>query len=1016
MADKGLFSYFKGRRKLEKSTFDMSCENLDSQRFFELRVKKCFEVMPSDKWKIGHNTITKVMPMNSPVQTRIKINTYTSFNENQSVWSHWNDFISNGSAFGDTYGNNVTNQALDNPWRIPQISVNDLQLISKLANGWAIPIYRLTREQVAKLLKYYTKFNTANLEHASGILVPSSVKKSDLYQTLFEMALSEYRMAEENTRFSSMVEIFSNIPYLCPVYKKSGANYILEDLTIGCSPYDAAMFVNWLEGSSLSVVDPSMSLNSLTPVMSLLGIRVFSDKTSQDLDINHGPFRLEKISVSDSLSSYRYKKNLYEDYDLGQTKTVAECRVRSYGAFWQKTVQSSDSTILHLNGVPYHSDTKQMYNDSEPIMAFLNDSYKDILCDSEICDLDPFDSIGIGTSTSPHTYVSPFSIQFRAESGFHTLPYVNTYFGNVFEDLNIVVPSYDLFVPMLHAQESQYVGQLPKFDINVSENSSSIGFDDFGAMIYLCKSAVRNLDAFNFPLEGPTSRDFCKYVYEYVNALPFFHYSKTWNDVFRNKTTSCAELDYTQTNSLLYYDYSRKEYTVECDALSIVGYDMPDWLGNFSGQNSWVIPMDYLPKSGLSEIHADSEGGEAIISAVKNEMHYFNINSWINAFSLLTGYGLQEVIATQTLFPVIDNYNSQGTIDYSALYGLLLDKFFFPSYYNGLLHTKYQNFPKDYFSSALLDPQSGANIVEVPDNIVELRNAQKQQSFWEGLAFARSIRSFYEQKFGSTPTHDDCVNTYLTGSSHSPVNIGEIVQTSQTDNTPQGTRTGLGAAQGNAGLCNHNFSVHGFILVIQTFTVELQYMQGLDDFLIPRQSFLDYPFPDFAHIGNESILQKQLNFEVEKSKRLRLSGVAPEASNLVTKIKYNGTTSPALYTGKNQSQRKLGLVRNLAQGSGSQLDSIFGYSPRWSKFKFSFDMCHGDMRHSLDYWHTFRKLFCQPLLCHEFVNGEFVAENDEFLRIFASTSEGNGDYFIVNMFVNASVSRAMPYVCAPQGV
>lgn len=1027
--DKGLFSYFRGKKENKRTKFDISYENISSARLFELQTKGLIEVMPDDTHEIGQNTQTKVMPMNSPCMTRIKQNTYAMFNSNQAVWSHWNDFITNGTAFGDTYGNNLSNQELNNPWRVPQIFVNDLQLITKIANGWAIPIFKLPSTLVEKLRSKIPQLDkTKHFKFCKGDTFqrPSFFKAqlSSFYQTIFLMAIEDRRLEG----YSDFSDLFEFIPYIVPHFKEltnESDGWQLDGLEIGCDPITACRFYNFLLGttSDFSLISQEEDYNAV--FLHTLGFRFFCDPYSTDLRIKHGPFLLEKYSVNNDFSSYRYKRNIYESVELGDTTDWKYSKVYSYGTFWQSTECDFDFSNLsqgqvfecYKTGVLFGvNSTYHVYNNIPPVFGFLADPYefldgKNVYGSNKF---NPYESC-VGINKSFGTSVMPSPYNEACQDSVIGCPVSSFRPEYIYQEYDVPQPACDILLPLLYTQllNVGFVGfELPT-QYRPTAYTYSLGFDGFGLLIYQCKSASRHLDNCDIPLEGITCRNSFDYRFETILALPFFHYSKCWNDVFRNKTVSSAELDYRQTNSVLQLDYNRINYFKAYPATETES--CPEWLQNAiddNAANSWVIPFDYLPKNPYDDVLINDS--PIFYKLIKNECHYFNIVNMQSAFALLTGYALQEVVCYNVL-NVLSNQFSLAEQAPSAkqMIGILLDKFYLPNYYNGLLHTKYQNFPKDYFSSALLDPQSGANVVDIPDNIVELRNATALQKFWEGLAVARSIRSYFQQKFGTSPSHGDDTNTLLLGQNHSPVNIGEVIQTSQTDNTPQGTRSGLGAAHSNSGLCSKRFNEHGFIVIVMSHTLELQYQQGLQAKWQPKDSFLDYPVSDFAHVGNESIKQKEIFYESKSLPNNVLANLVTDVNGVRTKLKFDGHTLPALKIGKNMGT--VTLIRNKCSGSEQGFNTIFGYIPRWSVYKFAFDTVHGDMRDIWDFWHTFRKFFAAPILCHELVNGEFIAENDEFNRIFASTSEENGDYFIVNMFVNASVKRAMPYVCAPAG-
>ncbi|CAJ0610675.1 unnamed protein product [Cylicocyclus nassatus] len=319
----------------------------------------------------------------------------------------------------------------------------------------------------------------------------------------------------------------------------------------------------------------------------------------------------------------------------------------------------------------------------------------------------------------------------------------------------------------------------------------------------------------------------------------------------------------------------------------------------------------------------------------------------------------------------------------------------------------------------MLDPMSGANQVELGSTVNELRTNEAKQGWFERIAQARSVKGFFNAIFGTTPEIEN-LTPQLCGSDHVDINIGEVVQTSQTDQTPQGTRTGLGSARGDGNLVHQKCNEHGFILVLVSHTVESQYYQGVEKMWIPKKSYLDYPTIDFANIGNESILQKEINFGTQPSRPFNMSdqlitGEPVFRENLGNgRVKYNGQGNPR--------QQKVNLiggpahypsVLNVAQKSGTSLDNVFGYVPRFSTYKFKLDQCHGVFKYALKYWQSFRKFNSQPILSHEFVNWEFLADSEELNKMFVVQADYLDSKFLLDIFINSYVSRALPYINDP---
>lgn len=142
MANKKIFTYGRnGKRKIGHSKFDMGFEHIMSANFGGLHPAAVYETLPDDYWDISDNTVTLLKPLTAPAFTRINQNFYGAYVRNQQIWKYWNDYISNGTAFGDVYGNNVTNQSLENAWDVPSIPTPFLQTILKLGCGNATPVF-----------------------------------------------------------------------------------------------------------------------------------------------------------------------------------------------------------------------------------------------------------------------------------------------------------------------------------------------------------------------------------------------------------------------------------------------------------------------------------------------------------------------------------------------------------------------------------------------------------------------------------------------------------------------------------------------------------------------------------------------------------------------------------------------------------------------------------------------------------------------------------------------------------
>ena len=1098
-----LFKTFQKDRKIDTTPFDLSFQNILTCNFGGLTPLANYPVLPKDRFKVGSNILTKVEPMPAPAFCRIKQNTYAFFTPNSTVWKHWNDYVTNGTAYADTYGNNTNNQQTDNQWRPPQVAVNDLQLISKIANGWCIPVFRLTQAYTAALIRsLYSACTTEYQSILQNLANPNSATEcgADVGNVFFSMLLTFAKASANGGVVNALVELFEDIPYYeCGFTRvSSSAHSMIEwawHIDYGCDLVTSIRLIEILNniqdgGSPLPSVgtstEPSKTITK-TSAFELVRLRPFSDNSSNDVKLSHSPFSLvKKTYTSDSFTAsrpinyYVYKKNKYIDtierrpFSSGTTNpSLYKCdtlNVRNCGSFWNMfTHITASGNGLNVNGYQISVPTtvtldyaalRELFITSDFMLDLhifrTGTYYNDLFYNSNL-------GVNMAWSSVSSSDIELVGSYHQLTDGVHTdygwgYPFFNPFVMSGLIDYNNETPWrsldglsvnknnlsmewlnwFDIDLPIFCDNFKLPVyGDLttlnrtfgkPLFDIPFTFESYNLGYDSFSFLIYLCKNSCKLMDYYNIPLEGFTARSWDMYVGEFLNMLPFFGYSKIWNDYFRNKTVSTAELDYSETNSIACLS------EIDCGYMYSHISKLPRWLQDSAGgdpgdmmecMNGWCLPFSCAPKNSFKE-STIVLNDKAVRLADLNHFHDLRVRNHWTLLSVLTGWQLHSV----TLNSIISAYD----VDTFDLYGILAEKFYLPSYYNGLLHYKYQNFNKDYFSSALLDPAAGANDEQIGSTVSSLVTAQAKQGFWNRLANNRSVKQFWNSVFGVDPSHDEYDKPLLLGSAHTDVNVGEVVQLSQTDTTPQGQRSGLGSAHDKHGLCNKQFNEHGYVVVLCSHTLELQYMQGLEKDWTPLESFLDLPFIDFVGLGNQSINQRELNYTVNPrtyrgtNQTLKLHDWYSDTAEYIyidnnfshekNKINYIYPSSPHLVaeripdTPLNSNFVESKLDTSLANGSGFNLSDIFGYIPRYSTWKFKFDQCHGEFRDTLDFWHAFRRFFTQPILCHEFVNWEFMAENDELGRMFF-VQDDSTDKFKLDCFINCTAYRPLPYVCVP---
>ena len=202
---------------------------------------------------------------------------------------------------------------------------------------------------------------------------------------------------------------------------------------------------------------------------------------------------------------------------------------------------------------------------------------------------------------------------------------------------------------------------------------------------------------------------------------------------------------------------------------------------------------------------------------------------------------------------------------------------------------------------------------------------------------------------------------YLGGFKNS-VTIGSVMQTSESDKTPQGTLTGQMSAAGSDRLVNggYEFKEHGYLMTIMSITPRTSYYGGM-----PRKFTKIYPeefyLPAFDHLGEQEIYNSELYVGVE------------------------------LY--------------------GDFRTKAFGYTPHYAELKSAHSTVHGEFRTTLANWHVSRSFDEQPNLNAEFIK----AEPQDFDRIFEFQDVANtsNEHFYMQIYFDVRAKRNMSKYSTP---
>lgn len=218
--------------------------------------------------------------------------------------------------------------------------------------------------------------------------------------------------------------------------------------------------------------------------------------------------------------------------------------------------------------------------------------------------------------------------------------------------------------------------------------------------------------------------------------------------------------------------------------------------------------------------------------------------------------------------------------------------------------------------------------------------------------------------FGVKPQDSRLQRPEYIGGGRIPVRISEVLATSWsndgTADVPQANMAGHGVTYGNTNRFNYFCTEHGFIIGIASIMNPPSYQQGLPR-MFRRRSFLDYPWPTFAKLGEQEVH----NYEIYMTP----ASVTEDVDGNVP---------------------------------------LFGYQSRYADWKYMCTTNHGEFRDSLLFWTLTRVFSSTPVLGASFILFDEGTQN----RIFA-VGETTSQNFWLYIHNKIHVKRPLPYFGTP---
>lgn len=255
-------------------------------------------------------------------------------------------------------------------------------------------------------------------------------------------------------------------------------------------------------------------------------------------------------------------------------------------------------------------------------------------------------------------------------------------------------------------------------------------------------------------------------------------------------------------------------------------------------------------------------------------------------------------------------------------------------------------------------------------DINDFRTAHRLQRWLErqaraGSRYVETILSHFGERL---PDYTAQRPVYL-GGGKTPIVISQVLNTNGNQASEQGATNrnlggmaGHGIAVGNTNRAVRKFNEYGYLFGILSVIPKTAYEQGVHKEWI-REEYSDFYWPEFANLGEQAVLNKEL----------------------------------------------------IVADDDSVHDNVFGYQSRYSEYKYKNSSVHGDFRDTLRFWHMGRKFdpANEPALNEDFIKCD-ASEVDHIFAVPTQPEEPiPDDHLWTHIYHKIKAVRPMPYYGTP---
>ena len=319
-----------------------------------------------------------------------------------------------------------------------------------------------------------------------------------------------------------------------------------------------------------------------------------------------------------------------------------------------------------------------------------------------------------------------------------------------------------------------------------------------------------------------------------INALPVRGYVKIWNEWFRDQNVDNPALNVKNDSDVGYLDQEEgknKEITLQ----QAYKGGRPLWVNKFHDRYTSALPS---PQKGEPTLIPMS--GNAMVFAYKDKEVSIEHTgtAWMNGGGNAAPYISAEYVnGTKRPVEVSGALHNGGTGEEAPI--------------------------EAFYLGADLSSVTGATVNN-------LRQAFAIQQFMEadakgGTRYREVIRNHFGVDIDDKTVQ---IPEYLGGQRYM-INVNQVVQTSATnEKSPQGNAAAISVTPFMENSFTKSFQEHGYVIGVCCIRNDNTYQQGVEK-LWSRTEKYDFYWPEFAHLGEQAILNKEIyvqgNEEDEKA-------------------------------------------------------------------------------------------------------------------------------------------------------